>query len=110
MSQFTVLLVFTVVSSAADFSARFDQIKASAPPEELYAFLFALPKGADLHHHNGLAIYASVWYAAATSPKALARNQFYTLTELHNCPGFPDSTPRFANLQAFVVECPRSLR
>jgi adenosine deaminase CECR1 len=84
---------------AADFAQRFEEIKSNASPRELYAFLFALPKGGDLHHHNGLSIYADVWYRAATSPKTLERNSFYTLTEFRNCPGFPDSTLRYSTIQ-----------
>jgi len=84
---------------AADFSARFEEIRKSATPAELYAFLFALPKGGDLHHHSGLSVYPSVWYDAATSPKTLARNSFYTMTQLGNCPAASDATPRFYTIQ-----------
>ncbi len=83
----------------ADFGARFDEIKRSASPAELYAFLFALPKGGDLHHHNGLSAYGATWYAAATSPKTLARNSFYTMTKLGNCSGDSDARPRFYTVQ-----------
>jgi len=93
------LLLLAVRLQAADFAHRFEEIKAAASPQELYAFLFALPKGGDLHHHNGLSIHADVWYRAATSPRTLARNSFYTLTDFRNCPGFPDSTPRFSTIQ-----------
>lgn len=92
-------LILAFPLTAADFSLRFEEIKASASPRELYAFLFALPKGGDLHHHNGLSIYADVWYRAATSPQSLARNSFYTLTGFRNCPGFPDSTLHYSNIQ-----------
>ena len=95
----TLLLFAASTSFAADFGARFDEIRKSASPSELYAFLFALPKGGDLHHHNGHSTYASVWYAAATSPKTLARNSFYTMTQLGNCPGTVDTQPRFITIQ-----------
>src|SRR5271170_6597289 len=84
---------------AADFSARFEEIKQSASSTELYAFLFDLPKGGDLHHHNSLDTYASVWYATATSPRTLKRNAFYTLIKFENCPGSTDSLPRFYTIQ-----------
>jgi adenosine deaminase CECR1 len=99
--------------AAADFSARFDSIARTASPAELYAFLFALPKGGDLHHHNGLSIYARVWYAQATSPKTLRRNLFYTMARLGNCPGAPDAEPRFYNIQRSrfesLSECEKAL-
>lgn len=96
------LLLFTAITppaDCADFAARFDEIKRTASPAELYAFLFALPKGGDLHHHNGLSAYGSVWYAAATSPKTLTRNSFYTMTKLGNCDGDNDARPRFYTIQ-----------
>ena len=99
MSKSILLLVLAVDLSGADFSARFDEIKRTVSPSELYAFLYSLPKGADLHHHNGLSVYADVWYAAATSPKTLGRNSFYTLTKFGNCPGGEDSPERFRTIQ-----------
>ncbi len=93
------LLCALRLAAAADFSARFEEIKQAASPAELYAFLFDLPKGGDLHHHNSLDTYASVWYATATSPKTLARNAFYTLTQFENCIGSNDSLPHFYNIQ-----------
>lgn len=100
--MFRRLLVTTLLALpclAADFSARYEQIRKQATPEQLYAFLSAMPKGADLHNHGGLSVYASVWYDLATSPKTMARNRFYTLTEFHNCPDYPDAAPRYLNIQ-----------
>ncbi|HEY3834914.1 MAG TPA: hypothetical protein VGL72_00010 [Bryobacteraceae bacterium] len=90
--------------AAGDFASRFDEIRRSATPSELYAFLFALPKGGDLHHHNGLSVYADVWYAQATAPETLRRNSFYTLTKFGNCPGADDSVPRFSTIQRSTYE------
>ena len=91
------LLVFQL--TAADFAQRFETLKKSASPSDLYAFLYALPKGGDLHHHNGLSVYASVWYTAATSPETLKRNTFYTMTRLGNCPDQTDPQLRFNTIQ-----------
>jgi adenosine deaminase CECR1 len=99
MRKTLLLLALAARLTAADFAAQFAEITRSASPSELYAFLFSLPKGGDLHHHNGLSIYAGVWYAAATSPKTLARNPYYTLTQLANCPGADDSLQRFTTIQ-----------
>ena len=85
---------------ATGFNARYNEIVKSASPQELYAFLTALPKGGDLHHHNGLSAPAKLWYDTATSPKILARNSFYTLTRPAACPGdAPVLPPRFLTIQ-----------
>ena len=63
---------------AADFSARFDEIRRTAKPAELYTFLYDLPKGGDLHNHLGGAIRPEWWYAAATDPSRNGGDVFYT--------------------------------
>jgi adenosine deaminase CECR1 len=104
MRKHILILALALRLPAADFSERFEEIKKVASPTELYAVLFALPKGGDLHHHNGLSAYASVWYAAATSPKTLSRTSFYTMTQLGNCPDSDDSLPRFRTIQRSTYE------
>jgi adenosine deaminase CECR1 len=97
----TPILLLLAVSqcAAADFSARFEKIKKTASPAELYSVLFSLPKGGDLHHHSGLSAYAAVWYRIATPPKTLARNSFFTITQSGNCPNASDSVPRYYTIQ-----------
>jgi adenosine deaminase CECR1 len=63
---------------AGDFSARFESIKSTARPAELYAFLYALPKGGDLHNHLGGAIRSEWWYAVAADPQRNGGDTFYT--------------------------------
>jgi adenosine deaminase CECR1 len=99
MRTLILLLLAALRLTAADFSSRFEEITKAASPAALYSFLFALPKGGDLHHHSGLSAYASVWYKLATSPKTLARNSFYTMTQLGNCPDTIDTLPRFHTIQ-----------
>src|SRR5579859_2367318 len=99
MRTFTLFLLAALSLRPADFSSRFAEIRKAASPAELYSFLYALPKGGDLHHHSGLSVWASVWYATATSPKTLARNAFYTMTQLGNCPDTVDTLPRFTTIQ-----------
>ena len=50
---FVVSMCLAVSATAADFSARWEMIRQEASPEQLYRFLYALPKGADLHNHFG---------------------------------------------------------
>ncbi len=95
-----ILLLIASQVYAADFAARYAEITQSATPAELYAFLNALPKGGDIHHHNGLSAPARLWYDTATSPGTLARNSFYTLTRPAACAGDPPvPSPRFLTIQ-----------
>lgn len=64
-----------------DFSGRFEEIKRTAKPAELYTFLYALPKGGDLHNHLGGAIRPEWWYAIATDPARNGGDIFYTRTK-----------------------------
>ena len=43
----------SMVAAASEFSKQWEQIKTDASPEQLYRFLYALPKGGDLHNHFG---------------------------------------------------------
>ena len=73
-----VLALFTASLPAADFGARFEQIKQSASPASLYTFLYAVPKGGDLHNHLPGAIRPEWWYATATDPQRNGGDIFYT--------------------------------
>jgi adenosine deaminase CECR1 len=83
-------------ASSASFGQRFEEIKKTATPRELYAFLFDLPKGGDLHHHGGLSTVAEIWLDLAVKDQ---RNRFYTLTRFGNCAGDTDALPRFYTIQ-----------
>lgn len=78
----TILLILNlacaaVLAQAADFSARFEEIKRTAKPAELYTFLYALPKGGDLHNHLGGAGRSEWWYECATNPALNGGDNFY---------------------------------
>lgn len=77
------LLLLTLAASAhaASFAGRFEEIKQTAKPAELYTFLYALPKGGDLHNHLGGAIRPEWWYAIATDPERNGGDAFYTRTK-----------------------------
>jgi len=62
---------------AADFAARWEEIKRTATPRELYSVLYALPKGGDLHNHLVGAFLPEQWYAAATNPELAGRANYY---------------------------------
>jgi adenosine deaminase CECR1 len=80
MRFLVLLLAFGPSAFAGSFGTRFEEIKRTAQPEELYAFLYALPKGGDLHNHLGGAIRSEWWYAVATDPARNGGDVFYTRT------------------------------
>jgi adenosine deaminase CECR1 len=86
-----VWLACAAGSQAADFSARFDAIRRTATPAQLYTFLYALPKGGDLHNHLGGAVRPEWWYAAATDPARNGGDVFYTRVKFTAAiaPGLP---------------------
>lgn len=81
MRHLILLATFASSAFAASFSSRFEEIKRTAKPEELYTFLYALPKGGDLHNHLGGAIRSEWWYDAAVDPKRNGGDAFYTRTK-----------------------------
>ncbi len=78
MRYLVLLIVLGTSAFAASFGPRFEEIKRTAKPDELYTFLYALPKGGDLHNHLGGAIRAEWWYAVATDPARNGGDTFYT--------------------------------
>lgn len=70
------------------FDARFEQMRVSATPAQLYALLYDLPKGGDLHHHLGGDGLPEDWSAIAADPARNGGNAFYTRLRLtHYEPG-----------------------
>ncbi|HEX2862666.1 MAG TPA: hypothetical protein VHN79_13550, partial [Lacunisphaera sp.] len=81
-----LLLTLIAAAQAASFSARFEEIKRHATPAELYAFLYALPKGGDLHNHLGGSARPEWWHAVATDPARNGGDTFYTRTRFNAVP------------------------
>lgn len=86
--------------------AWFEQLKRSATPEQLYRFLYALPKGGDLHNHLTGAARSEWWWDAALA-QAARGYVYYTKVRINNCLPYGSneygSTPYlmlFRNLQA----------
>ena len=77
-------LLTALLASAQDFSSRFAEIRDQATPKQLYAFLQALPKGGDLHHHATLSFYAHNVLPAAIEIEKLGY-KYYTRTSAHDC-------------------------
>jgi adenosine deaminase CECR1 len=94
--------VFFVVQAsvhAQSFDAQFETMKKAATREQLYALLYDLPKGGDLHNHLGGAFLARQWYDVASDPKRTHGNEFYTRTEIHNCPDSTEPLILYRNIQ-----------
>lgn len=83
MRTLVLLLLPLVTLPAASFSERFTEIKNTAKPAELYTFLYALPKGGDIHNHLGGAVRSEWWYAIATDPARNGGDVFYTRTQFN---------------------------
>ena len=77
--------------SVLDFGPIFEIIKREASPEELYTFLYDMPKGGDLHHHHGGSTITESWYKVATDPQLNGGQRYYTRYRVMNCG--EDSTP-----------------
>ncbi len=76
--RFVLLLCSSLaLLRADDFSARFDAIRSAATPAQLYTFLYALPKGGDLHNHFGGANRSEWMWAVLTDPTRNGGDTFY---------------------------------
>lgn len=63
----------------------FEQFKSTATNEELYKFLYALPKGGDLHNHLTGSNFVEWWYELATDPVKNGGYEYFTKTQILNC-------------------------
>jgi len=88
MRALLILCASATLARAADFNAQFEKIKKSATPAQLYAILYDLPKGGDLHHHFSLSHRPADLLKAATS---LKNNRYFTRVRFANCDGATDT-------------------
>lgn len=95
------LLIFLIgaVVWAQDFGAQFERIRQTATKDQLYAFLYAMPKGGDLHHHLTLAPLPEEWWEAATAPG----RDFYARVRFNACPDSAEPFLRWATVPKFRV-------
>ena len=64
---------------------RFAELRKSPP--ELFAFLYKMPKGADLHNHLSGAIYAENFLEAAVEAQLCVDKTAMALARMHSRPG-----------------------
>src|SRR5438552_16923805 len=86
-------------AGAASFDQQYETIKKTATNAQLYALLWDLPKGGDLHNHFGLANMAEQWYDAATDKKRTHGNEYFTRTRFNNCLHSVEPLIRFRTIQ-----------
>ncbi|MFQ5792845.1 MAG: adenosine deaminase, partial [Acidobacteriota bacterium] len=86
-------------SSAPSFSAKFEEIKRQATPVELYAFLYDLPKGGDLHNHLGGSGLAETWFRLATDKARNGGREYFTRLRINNCGTCPAPLIYFHTIQ-----------
>ena len=85
-----IFLSAFVLEGQTGFDLQFERIKREATPTQLYAFLYAMPKGGDLHHHGTLAAFPEEWLAAATDQAVTQGNTFFTRLRFQACPDSPE--------------------
>jgi adenosine deaminase CECR1 len=79
-----LLLAGASVSPASALEGWFEQLKATATPQQLYTFLYALPKGGDLHNHLTGSV-RSEWYWEAALAQEPRGYTYYTRVRIENC-------------------------
>ncbi len=72
----------------------FEAVKREGSPAELYRFLYALPKGGDIHHHMGGAVLPEVWWEVATDSARNGGQVFHTRHRLGDAPLPPELRAR----------------
>lgn len=96
--------VFTGHVVAADFSARFDALRARATPAQLYTLLYALPKGGDLHNHAAGSNLAEDTFAISNDPVLNGGDTFFTRMRFASQPDAIAPAARFRTIRRHTYE------
>jgi len=81
---FGLIIQLGLVGTSFSAERWFEELKANATPQQLYTFLYALPKGGDLHNHLGGAA-RSEWLWAAALAQQERGYTYYTKVRIGNC-------------------------
>ncbi len=93
--RLSILLTFLpALVTANDFSERYEEIRQSASPEQLYQFLYALPKGGDLHNHFGGSLIPEWKWDILTDPSRNGGDTFYARIRFNAAPDAIDPRTR----------------
>jgi adenosine deaminase CECR1 len=87
------------VLPAAEFGERFQAIVAQAKPAELYALLYEMPKGGDLHNHATGANRAEWTFDVCADPARNGGETFYTRIHFLDGADSVDPTARFQTIR-----------
>jgi adenosine deaminase CECR1 len=90
-----LLTALPALLAADDFSGRYDEIRSQATPEQLYKFLYALPKGGDLHNHFSGSIIPEWKWDILTDPSRNGGDIYYARVRFDAAPDAID--PRVLN-------------
>ncbi|WP_299696858.1 adenosine deaminase [Hydrocarboniphaga sp.] len=104
-----LLLLLSLITCSLPSQAAepwFEKLKAEATPEQLYRFLYALPKGGDLHNHLSGGVRSEWMWDAALAQTAHGYT-YYTKLRINNCAAYGSNEygPKpylllFVNMQA----------
>lgn len=83
---FFISLYFHASSTIAE-EHWFETFKKEASDEQLYRFLYAMPKGGDLHHHLSGSNFSEWWFELATDFEKNGGYRYYTKTKILLCNG-----------------------
>lgn len=78
------VLAMGLARTATAAEPWFEELKKNATPQQLYTFLYALPKGGDLHNHLPGA-YLSEWMWDEALAQKARRYSYYTKVKINNC-------------------------
>ncbi|MFA3792564.1 adenosine deaminase [Aliiglaciecola sp. SL4] len=98
------IFCMSVISStfAATFDKEFESFKKTASAEDLYTFLYAMPKGGDLHNHSTGSNRSSWWFNEAIKQQQNGY-VYYTKVKINNCKAHrSDRRSRSPYLMLFV--------
>lgn len=98
-------------SYAVDFENRFREIQEVATAEELYTFLYATPKGGDLHNHFGGANRSEWIWDVLTDSTRNGGEQFYARERFNAAPDAISPTARHHTIRHHTfVKLPPDVR
>jgi adenosine deaminase CECR1 len=96
---FCLFCSVVAVASAADFPGRFEELKRTLSPAQLYALLYDLPKGGDLHNHSGGSEIPEWIHDVLTNPDRTGGDTFYTRIRLSTEPAALAPGVRFRTIR-----------
>ncbi len=90
-----IWLIFGLAPGPPPFARRFVEIRDSAGKDELCRFLWALPKGGDLHNHHEYSVPPEEWLRLAER----SQTNYLVRVRLTPCSPGPAGPPQFTTLR-----------